>query len=212
MLVSKLVREEERPKSLLELTRPKWKGRVAMAKPLFGTTATQAACLFEALGPDVAERFYRDLAANDVKIVPGNKQAAEAVSHGDAAIGLTDTDDAMVEVANKQPVAIVFPDRDQNAEHPRLGTLFIPNTVALIKNCPNPDGGRKLIDFLLSTEIEAKLAENESHQIPLNPEVKATLPPEILTPSQVHPMQVDFEKAADMWQRSQTFLRMTFSA
>ena len=29
-----------------------WKGKVAMAKPMFGTTATQAACLFEVLGTD----------------------------------------------------------------------------------------------------------------------------------------------------------------
>jgi iron(III) transport system substrate-binding protein len=206
-----LVPEKDRPKSLLELTQAKWKGRVAMAKPLYGTTATHAACLFEALGPDVAERFFRDLAANGVQIVPGNKQAAQAVSHGDAAIGLTDTDDAIGEVANKQPVAIVFPDREKNEKHPRLGTLFIPNTVALVKNCPNPDGGRKLVDFLLSAEIEAKLAENDSHQIPLNPEVKASLPAEILTPADVHPMQVDFEKAADWWQQSQAFLRDLFA-
>lgn len=208
---TKLVPEKDRPRSLLELTQAKWKGRVAMAKPLFGTTATQAACLFEALGPETAERFFRDLAANGVQIVPGNKQAAEAVSHGDAAVGFTDTDDAIGEVANKQPVTIVFPDREKNSAYPRLGTLFIPNTVALLKNCPNPDGGRKLIDFLLSAEIEARLAENESHQIPLNPEVKATLPSEILTPRDVHPMQVDFEKAADLWQRSQAFLRDLFA-
>jgi iron(III) transport system substrate-binding protein len=206
-----LIPEKDRPKSVLELTQAKWKGRVAMAKPLFGTTATHAACLFEALGVEAAERFFRDLAAHGVQIVPGNKQAAQAVSQGEAAIGLTDTDDAIGEVANKQPVAIVFPDREKNERHPRLGTLFIPNTVALVKNCPNPDGGRKLIDFLLSAEIEARLAENESHQIPLNPEVKASLPPEILTPGDLHPMQVDFEKAADLWQHSQAFLKDLFA-
>src|SRR5207244_4210654 len=39
-----LVPEAERPRSLLELTQPRWKGKVAMAKPEAGTTATQAAC------------------------------------------------------------------------------------------------------------------------------------------------------------------------
>ena len=75
-----LVPEADRPKSLLDLTDPKWKGKVAIAKPQFGTTATQAACLFEVLGPDAARAFYRGLKANDVQIVPGNKQAAEAVA------------------------------------------------------------------------------------------------------------------------------------
>jgi iron(III) transport system substrate-binding protein len=205
LLVSTNISEAGRPKSLLELTQPRWKGRVAMAKPLFGTTATQAACLFEALGPDAAEKFYRDLAANGVQIVPGNKQSAEAVSKGAADVGLTDTDDAMEEIAAGRAVQIVFPDRDG------FGTLFIPNTLALIRDAPNPDGGRKLIDFLLSDEIEAKLAANASHQIPLNPRVKAALPEQIRTPAQVKPMKVDFEKAADLWERSQTFLRDLFA-
>jgi iron(III) transport system substrate-binding protein len=208
---TKLVPEGKRPKSLLELTHPRWKGKVAMAKPLFGTTATQAACLFEALGPERAEQFYKDLAANGVHIVPGNKQAAEAVSHGEVAIGMTDTDDAMEEKEGNQPVEIIFPDREKNPEYPRLGTLFIPNTLALIRGAPNADGGRKLIDFLLSAEVEAKLAENASHQIPLNSQVKAKLPEAILTPSAVHATEVDFEKAADMWERSQTFLRNLFA-
>src|SRR5215475_14385375 len=37
LLVSDKVPAAERPKSLLDLTQPRWRGRVAMAKPLFGT-------------------------------------------------------------------------------------------------------------------------------------------------------------------------------
>src|SRR2546421_145587 len=61
---TKLVTEAERPRSLLELTEPRRKGRFAMAKPLFGTSATQAACLFEVLGPDKAKDFYHGLRDN----------------------------------------------------------------------------------------------------------------------------------------------------
>jgi iron(III) transport system substrate-binding protein len=211
LLVSAKIPQAERPNSLLELTLPRWRGRVAIAKPLFGTTATQAACLFEAIGPEAAERFYRDLASNGAQVVPGNKQSAEAVSNGTADVGLTDSDDAIGEVEAGRAVTIVFPDRDGSREHPRLGTLFIPNTLAQIRGAPNPEGGRKLIDFLLSNEIEARLAANASHQIPLNPRVKATLPEQILTASAVKPMQVDFEKAADLWERSQSFLRDLFA-
>ena len=60
--------------------------------------------------------------------------------------------------------------------------LYIPNTVALVKGGPNPAGGRKLIDYLLRPETEAKLAEGGGFQIPLNPPVKANLPPAIVTP------------------------------
>src|SRR5262249_19985445 len=151
---------------LLDLTDARWKGRVAMAKPQFGTSATQAACLFEVLGREQAKGFYLGLRDNGVRIVPGNKQVAEGVGQGQFAVGITDTDDAIAEVAAGRPVTIVFPDRDRSQDD-RMGTLFIPNTVAVIRGCPNPDGARKLVDYLLSAEVEAKLAETESHQIPL---------------------------------------------
>jgi iron(III) transport system substrate-binding protein len=199
----------EWPASLLDLTHERWKGQVAMSKPMAGTSATQAACLFQAWGADKARAFYRGLKANGVQIVPGNKQAAEAAGVGQVAIGLTDTDDAVAEVEAGKPVAIVFPDRDA-PEGSGRGTLFIPNTVAILKSCPNAAGAKKLIDFLLSPEVEVKLAQSESRQIPLNPEVKAKLPELIETARQARPLAVDFAKAAELWDEVQTFLRAEF--
>src|ERR1051326_5069873 len=109
---TKLVKEADRPRSLLALTPARWKGRVAMAKPQFGTTATQAACLFEVLGSEEARRFYLALRDNDVTVGAGNEQVAEGVSQGRFALGITDTDAAIVEVEAGRPVALVFPDRD----------------------------------------------------------------------------------------------------
>jgi iron(III) transport system substrate-binding protein len=206
-----LVPAAERPHSLLDLTQPRWRGKVVMAKPQFGTTATQAACLFEVLGPDRARDFYRGLKANEVRIVAGNKHVAELVGQGQAAVGLTDTDDALAEVRAGRPVAILYPDRAGHPDHPRLGTLFIPNTLALIKRGPRPEAGKQLIDFLLSAEVEKRLAEGPGHQIPLNPNVHATLPPELETPRTVQAMQVDFERAAELWDEAQQFLTQEFA-
>jgi iron(III) transport system substrate-binding protein len=207
---TQLVPPGERPSGLLELTGPRWRGKVAMAKPQFGTTATQAACLFEVLGSAEAKKFYLGLRANDIQIVAGNKQVAVGVGQGQFAVGLTDTDDAIAEVEAGRPVAIIFPDSGRPAGD-RMGTLFIPNTVALIRDSPNPEGARRLVDFLLSPEVEGRLAQTASHQIPLNPQVSARLPQEIKRPEQVKPMQVDFEKAADAWDEAQAFLRNEFA-
>ena len=56
--------EERRPKSIHDLTDPQWYDRCGIAKPLFGTTATQAACLFAAWGDDKAKDFFRDVKHN----------------------------------------------------------------------------------------------------------------------------------------------------
>jgi iron(III) transport system substrate-binding protein len=198
------------PRGLLDLTLPRWRGQVAMAKPQFGTSATQAACLFQAWGPEKARAFYQALRQNDVQIVPGNKQVAEGVAQGQFAVGITDTDDAIAEVEAGRPLALVYPDRDAPPDSQR-GTLFIPNTVALIRACPNPEGARRLIDYLLSAEVEAKLAQSASRQIPLNPQVQIQLPGQIETPRTARPMPVDFARAVDFWNEAQTFLIAEFA-
>ncbi len=178
---TRLVGEKDRPCSLFDLAQPRWRGRVVMARPQFGTSATQVACLFEVLGEERARKYYLDLKTNEVQLAPGNKQVAEWVGKGmtprgqEVAVGVTDTDDAMEEARAGHTVALIYPDRATPAED-RMGTLFIPNTLAILKGSPNPDGARRLVDYLLSAEVEKRLAESESHQVPLNPEVKATLP------------------------------------
>ena len=109
---TKLVPEADRPKGIKDLLDPKWKGKIGIAKPLFGTTATHAACLFAAWGDEKAKAFFRDLKANGVQVFSGNKQVATAVGSGQIAFGMTDTDDAMGEIDAGSPVAIIYPDRD----------------------------------------------------------------------------------------------------
>ncbi len=151
---TKLVTEGNRPKGIKDLLDPKWKGKIGIAKPLFGTTATHAACLFAAWGDAKATRFFRDLKANGVHVFSGNKQVALAAGSGEIAIGLTDTDDAMGEIDAGSPVSIVYPDRAAEG----LGTLFIPNTLAIIKGSPHPKDAESLADYLLSPDVEANLA------------------------------------------------------
>lgn len=202
---TRLVPEAERPTSIRDLLDPKWKGKIGLAKPLFGTTATHAACLFAAWGDDKAKAYYRGLKANGVQVLSGNKQVAQAVGAGTIAIGMTDTDDAMEEVAVGNPVAIVYPDRGPDG----LGTLFIPNTVAVIKGAPHPRDAADLANYLLSPEVESALAKGPSAQIPLNR--KTETPARVETPRTVKPMPVDFARAADLWDQVAAFLAEEFA-
>ncbi len=213
LIVNKqLVKPEEMPKSILDLTDARWKGRVAIALPQHGTSATMAASLFQVLGEERAEAYYRGLKGNGVQVVAGNKDVADAVGEGHAAVGITDTDDALEAIRDGKPVVMIFPDRDAPKDS-KMGTLFIPNTVCILRDCPNPEGARKLVDYLLSPEVEKRLAEESNgHQIPLNPEVKASLPAQMETPKTVKAMDVDFEKAVDLLPKVQKFIQQEFAA
>jgi len=199
---TELVPESEYPTSIFELVDPKWKGQVGLAYPLFGTTATHGAALFSHLGDNVAKQYFQALKANDVVIVDGNSTAKDRVASGQLKIAITDTDDVNVAIAAGKPVTMIFPDKAG------LGTLLIPNTVALVAGGPNPGNGKKLIDFLLSRETESKLALSKAIQLPLREGVlKSDKVPDI---SEITTMTVDFEKVADQMQPSGEFFQKLF--
>ena len=203
---TKLVPEGERPDSIYDLADAKWKGKTAIAKPLFGTTATHAACLFAALGDEKAKEYFQSLKTNDVQILAGNKQVAEAVANGGAAFGLTDTDDALQMIEQGLPVAIIYPDQEVGG----LGTLFIPNTVSIIKGCAHPAEARKLVDYLLSVDVETALAQGPAGQIPLNPKVDVET--KVETPKTIKPMDVEFDAAAEKWDAAAKYIGDEFTA
>lgn len=190
---TKLLTEAEYPRSILELRDPKWRGRAGLAKPLFGTTATHLAVLFQAWGEERGTDFFRAVIANKTQILGGNKQVATAVASGQLAWGLTDTDDALGQIEAGMPVAIVYPDQDPDG----LGVLAIPNTLAIIKNCPHPVEARELREYLLTPRIENALANGPSGQVPLHPQ--ATGNKRVKVFSELRLQTVDWEKAAEGW-------------
>lgn len=197
-----LLKEEDLPKSIFELAEPKWRNKVAIAHPLFGTTATHAAALFTYLGEEKAKEYFEALKANDIMITDGNASARDRVVDGTVPIAFTDTDDALVAIKQGKHVNIIWPDKDG------IGTLLIPNTVALVNGGPNSEAGKKLIDFLLSHKIEEMLAHCDSGQIPLRSSVQR--PPHVPTPDNIKVMQMDYEKVADWMEPSGRFLQELF--
>lgn len=199
---TKLVTEP--PTSILDLAKPEWAGKAAIALPLFGTTATQAAALFARWGDERARSFFRSIHGNRIAVLPGNATVRDMVARGEYAWGLTDTDDANGGVEDGFPVKWLLPDQAEGG----LGTLVIPNTVALISGGPNTTGGKALIDFLLSAEVEGRLAQMRSIQIPLNPSVKA--PERVPALTIIRTTPVSFEAAAAAMSTSAAFMREEF--
>jgi iron(III) transport system substrate-binding protein len=199
LIVNQKIPEVDVPASLDDLVNDRWKKRWGLAKPFFGTTATHAACLWNTLGPAKAKQLLAKMASTAV-ILPGNKDVAVAVGEGHLDLGLTDTDDAMVVLDKKMPVRV---------HYLASGTLFLPNTLALIKNAPHVAAAKKLMDYLLSAEVERRLAKGISAQIPLNPKVNAS-DLRVKTPGQVKALEVNFGEVAKQWDEVQGYLRHTF--
>lgn len=197
--------KEEWPASIHDLADDKWKGKVAMAKPLFGTTASHAAVLFSTWGEQKATEFFLNVKEN-VDVVSGNKQVAESVASGQYAFGITDTDDAIIEKDNAQPVEIVYPDQGDG----EIGTLFIPNTLCIMKGRPNTKASRELVDYLLGAEVEKQLATGRSAQFPVNPSIEVQ--PRVKPSEPVRWMDVDFEAAAQTWDSAREFLKKEFAS
>ncbi len=194
-----------KPASIMDLAEPRWRGKCGIAKPFFGTTATHAACLYSTWGTERADRFFDSLVANEVQILAGNKPVAEAVANGRLAFGLTDTDDALVMAAQGHPVEIVYPDSTGDG----FGTLFLPNTLAIVKNSPNPESARRAIDWLYRPETETRLSEGPSGQIPIS--AKARKSPKVESPATVKSMKVDFESATDQFEMAMKRLAARFA-
>jgi iron(III) transport system substrate-binding protein len=185
---TKLVKPEDAPQSVFDLADPKWRGQVAMADPRFGSTAFHVAALYAIAGDEKMDDFFRRLKENGVRIVDGNSVVRDLVARGDVKVGLTDTDDVNVALEDGQPIAMVLPDKVG------LGVPVMPNMVSLMAAAPHPDEGRRLIDYLLSADVERQLAQSEAVQIPLHAGV--TGPKNIPAIDTFTPMTLDYAKAA----------------
>ncbi|MBI2470903.1 MAG: extracellular solute-binding protein [Planctomycetes bacterium] len=194
-----LVNMDERPLSLLDLAKPVWRGQVALANPLFGTTSIHMSALFIILGDEKAMKFLNDLKAKGVKLVSSNSEVRRLVARGEVKVGITDTDDANVAIKEGSPVKVVFPDQSG------MGTLIMPNMVCLIKNSPNQENGKKLIDYLLSAEVEKSLAWAACAQMPLRYDVRT--PADVLTIDAVKGMNVNYHDIAVKLDKIGEFLK-----
>lgn len=186
---TRMVSSDTAPASIFDLTEEKWRGRVAMANPLFGTTSMHMAALWAQLGEKTAEAWLSGMLANNTKIVNGNSVARDLVVSGQVPVCITDTDDSAVAIEKNAPVAVIFPDQKG------IGALLIPSSVAMIRGCPHPDAARMFIDFLLSKDVEGMLAQGEAAHMPLH---EGVLPPAIYPPiEKITFMRVGFSQIAD---------------
>ena len=162
--------------------------RVAMAKPLFGTTLTHYTVLWHLWGGDRLKMWHRDLRLRGLREVDGNAAVKDIVAQETCDAGLTDTDDVFVALDDGLPVEM-FPIRitaepddnppSQGSSTKHYYTICIPNTVGIIRGTKRLKAAQRLADYLASPKVEMTLAKSKSRQIPLGPIDGLELPDDV---------------------------------
>jgi iron(III) transport system substrate-binding protein len=159
-----LLTPSQYPHSVYDMLDDKYPGKnIGIPYPMFGTAATQAAAMYSYLGKEKARAFHSSLNNRSVRVVDGNSVVRDLVAEGQLAFGLTDTDDACGAIENGKNVTIIIPDQGEG----EMGTLVIPNTVAMIAGGPHPAEAKVFMDYLLDKKRESFMVSSGWIQIPV---------------------------------------------
>lgn len=139
---------KDAPKSLTELTNAKWAGKVALAYPIYGTTAAHFVALRQSWGEDRFRAWCKALVANRPFVVDGNSVVVRMVGAGEAWIGLSDSDDFAAGLRNGWPIASIPAGYDLAA---------IPSSVGIVRGAPHPAEAEAFYKFAQSKEAVKQL-------------------------------------------------------
>ncbi len=149
------VKEADLPKSVLELTDAKWKGKVGWA-PTNASFQAFVTALRKVEGDATAEKWLKDMKANGAKAYEKNGLVRDAIASGEVQLGLINHY-YVLETAAKEgkeyPVGLHFlPGGD-------VGALVNVAGAGILKSSEQTENSQKLIDFLLSDASQKFFAE-----------------------------------------------------
>ena len=144
---------DKAPHCFSDATNEMWRGKVALAYPLFGTTATHFLTLRQVWGDARWQAWCRALAANKPLLVDGNSVAAKLVATGEAWIGFADSDDIASEIHDGKPV-VELPMCDE--------TLIVHNTAGVVRGAPHPLAAQRLFDYLQTRAVQEQLVQGQA--------------------------------------------------
>ncbi|HWY73985.1 MAG TPA: extracellular solute-binding protein, partial [Verrucomicrobiae bacterium] len=129
------------PRNFSDATNAVWRGKVALAYPLFGTTGAHFLALRQLWGDERWQAWCRALTANKAMLVDGNSVVVKLVGNGEATLGFTDSDDIAGAQREGLPVA-ALPMNDE--------TLLVHNSAGILRGAQHPAEAQKLFEYLQS--------------------------------------------------------------
>ena len=138
-----IIKPSEAPKSLEDLVKPQYKGKVVVPDPSVHTTTAQwMASLHKIMGVEKAEKFIRDLAATKPLLVPSLTPAGERITTGETPIGIAFLKNVVFYGRTGVPLDYV-----------RLGKFMGDGqSITLAAKSPHLNAGKAFIDYFLGDE------------------------------------------------------------
>ncbi|MDP9402991.1 MAG: iron ABC transporter substrate-binding protein [Actinomycetota bacterium] len=163
------------PASVLEVTEPRWKGKVGFP-PTNASFVSFVSALREMVGDKRTRSFLEGLEANGAKRYDNNVVTLDAVASGEVELGLVNHYYLYNEFKERPeaPVANHYPGQEAGGE----GTFVNVSGVAVLSNTDEPAAAERFVRFLLSEDAQ-RYFRDETAEYPLRRGVGpiAELPP-----------------------------------
>lgn len=181
----------ELPTSILELTDPEWRGRVAWA-PANGSFQAWVTALRVGEGEEGARAWLEGMKANEAAEFPNNTSIVAAVGRGEVAVGLVNHYYLLRFLAEEGEG---FPARNYHTGPGDIGTLVNVAGAGVLKTSDRGDEAREFLEFMLGEEAQRYYAETNS-EYPLIAGVPSAAH---LTPiAELRPPDIDLSDLADL--------------
>jgi iron(III) transport system substrate-binding protein len=147
---SAVVKPADAPRSLDDLVKPQFKGKLVMPDPTQHSLTTQwLASLHKIMGKEKADKWIRDLAAAKPALVESVSPAADRVVSGETPIAIAFVKFAFEYVKKGAPV-----------DYARLGNMLGDGHYVGISNkAAHPDAAKAFVDFFLGDESMKTMAD-----------------------------------------------------
>ena len=166
--------ENELPKSVQELTEPKWKGRIGWP-PTNASFRVMVTAMRHLWGEDETREWLEGMLANDVKVFPKNTPIVDAAGKGEVDVGLVNhyyLHRFLAEHGDE------FGARNLFLKDGGPGSLVMVAGAGILSTSPHPDNAEAFVRFLVSRVAQQYFAAS-TYEYPLIEGVKThrLLPP-----------------------------------
>ena len=158
----------ERPRSVFELTEPRWKGKVAAPN---ATNASWIGFLSEMRlkeGEARTRRWLEGMKRNGLAVLGSHTDVRKAVGSGEFDVGLVNHYYVELEKLENSPVEAVFTDQEAGG----FGVVVNAASGGILKGAKHPEAAKRLMDYLLSRKAQAEFA-GRNFEYPVVPGVEA---------------------------------------